>query len=168
MSASMFALDRSDPSPTSSRVRSSLTTTHDLITPVLPRSGKGRSEAAEARYQGERQACFAARLDLASTLAFQLGTRGRCYLLEHAGTADKGQCDIVERLFTEGRTSGVLPLAIRAEESARAFDGLEELDETTPEAAVGDVIDDVETAHERYTPVSLYRDRHNFTFHLTA
>ena len=133
--------------------------THDLATPVLPTSGRGRSEAAKARYQQECDAFYAAIRDLASTLEFQVSTRGWCYILENAGAITKGEFDKVERLLTEGRKSGALPLDICAEDSAREFDGLEEFDETTPEEAAGDVIAYLKTAHEDYTPISFWNDQ---------
>lgn len=58
--------------------------------------------------------------------------------------------------MTEGRKSGDLPLDICAEDSTREFDGLEAIDDTTPEEEAQDVMDYVEEAHEHYRPFSFW------------
>src|SRR5262245_59049886 len=122
----------------------------------LPVSGHLRSAAGKAQYQAELAAFYAGILYLAATLEFQVSSRGWCYILENAGVVSKGQFDKVERLLTEGRKSGQLPLDICAEDSARQFDGLEALDDATPQEQAQAILDAALTAHEDYTPISFW------------
>jgi hypothetical protein len=134
----------------------------DLSMPRLPVSGHLRSAAGKAQYQAELAGFYAGILRLASTLEFQVSTRGWCYILENAGAVVKGQFDKVERLLTEGRKSGQLPLDICAEDSARQFDGLEKLNHSTPAEYAQTVYDFAANAHKDYTPVSFWESQHYY------
>ena len=57
---------------------------------------------------------------------FAVGSRGWCYILEHHGLR-KGDFDAAQKLITECRKSGDLPLNICAEDSSRETVGLEEI-----------------------------------------
>ena len=79
-------------------------------------------------------------MEIGSRLEFRVSSRGWCYILENAGAITKGAFDRVERLINDGRKKGKLPLGICSEDTAREFDGLERLDNTTPEARAADLL----------------------------
>lgn len=87
---------------------------------------------------------------------FAVGSRGWCYILERHGLG-KGDFDAAQKLITECRKSGDLPLDICDDDASRAAVGIERLD-------YGDIADKVEDwvtylrdhAHKRYTPTSFW------------
>jgi hypothetical protein len=132
---------------------------YELTDLLLPKSGHLRSEAGKALYEAEKAAFFAGLRAVAATLDFRPSSRGWGYLLETAGVITKGQFDLVERLITEGRKSGALPLDICSEDTAREFDGVEELDERTPAEEADSLVEIVENWHKEYTPISFWDDQ---------
>ena len=96
---------------------------------VLPRLPRGRpSSSAEAAYDAELQRFCGLILEINSRLDFQVLSRGWCYLLEDHGL-DKGQFGDAQGLIVECRRRRLLPMDIVAEDDARAFENLEEVDE---------------------------------------
>ena len=91
-----------------------------------------------------------------------MSARGWCYLLEEYGLL-KGDFERAQNLIVECRKRGRLPLNIVAEDSAREFHALEELDERSPEDQANSIIDWARFAHLDYTPVSFWEDQ---TFYL--
>jgi hypothetical protein len=126
---------------------------------LLPKRCRGRqSAAAEAQYQEDLAAFCRLVLQIRSSLDFAVGVRDYCYLLEREGLR-KGDFDAAEKLITECRKSGDLPLGICAEDSTRVAVGIEQLDDN-------DIPDEVDSwvthvrdhAHENYTPISFWDD----------
>jgi hypothetical protein len=99
-------------------------------------------------------------IDRFSTLIlhFAVGSRGWCYILERHGL-HKGDFDAAQRLITECRKNGDLPLDICAEDSSRATIGLQQLDDDDIASEADDWVDHLRNrAHERYTPISFWDD----------
>lgn len=123
----------------------------------LPFTQRGRrSKKAEARYQAELTAFCAAIREIRSTLDFEVSSRGWCYILEEHGLT-KGEFDRAQTLITDCRKSGFLPLNIVAEDVAREFEHLEDLD-SAPETEAESWVYTILSAHERYQPVSFWAD----------
>jgi hypothetical protein len=118
-----------------------------------------RGAVAEALYQQHRKAFCDLVMEIHSTLDFAVGVRGWCYLLERHGLR-KGDFNKAEKLVTECRKSGDLPLDICAEDGARETVGIEKLDDN-------DIPDEVESwvrhlrdhAHRQYTPIGFWDDQ---------
>ena len=126
---------------------------------ILPRRGRGhQSAAARAEYTAHLDTFCRAILEINSTLDFQVSARGWCYLLEEYGLL-KGDFGRAQNLIVECRNRGLLPLNIVAEDSAREFQGLEDLDEISPEDQANAIIDWARFAHLDYTPVSFWEDQ---------
>jgi len=125
----------------------------------LPQRPRGRlGAAAEARYRDKlRQFCDRV-LEIQSRLDFEVGTRGWCYLLESERIIDKGEFAKAERLITDCRKRGDLPLDICGEDDKRAVEGVEDLDKENPEAEATAILGYLDSAHEHYTPVSFWED----------
>jgi hypothetical protein len=127
---------------------------------VLPQAGRGRRSAdAEARYQADLEAFCAAIREIESRLDFKVSSRGWCYVLENEAGLSKGDFDKAEQLINKCRKSGLLPLDICSEDSAREFEGLEDLDGSTPEEEARSWLWSVRTAYQRYTPVSFWDEQ---------
>lgn len=63
--------------------------------------------------------------EISSRIGFRVSSRGWCYLLEQAGDINKDQFDKVETWVNRCRRDGVLEIDFVAEESSRAFEGIE-------------------------------------------
>ena len=128
----------------------------------LPRRGPGRpSPSADASYRANVASWCALILEINSSMDFSVGARGWCYILENRNALRKGNFDVAERLITDCRKSGDLPLDICAEDDSRETIGLEEgIAGTTVEEEAADWIDYLRNrAHESYTPISFWDDR---------
>ena len=126
---------------------------------TLPVRGRGRqSAAAQVEYNEHVDVFCRAILEIRSSLDFQVSARGWCYLLEEYGLL-KGDFGKAQNLIVECRKQGLLPLDIVAEDSAREFQNLERLDNTSPETEAVGIIDWVRLAHLGYTPISFWDDQ---------
>jgi hypothetical protein len=126
---------------------------------LLPKRPRGRLSAeGEAAYQ-QRVAAFCALIEqIQSSMDFAIGSRGWCYVLERHGVR-KGDFAAAQRLITECRKSGDLPLDICAEDSSRETIGLEEINVNDVDSEVDSWIDHLlDFAHEDYTPISFWDD----------
>jgi hypothetical protein len=124
---------------------------------VFPKLGRGRpSVAAKALYQVKREAFCGLILEIRSTLDFEIGARGWCYILENKGLITKADLDSCQDLITECRKTGELPLDICAIDESRGFENLEVLDETDPEKRARELISYIKTAHFSYDPISFW------------
>jgi hypothetical protein len=132
----------------------------DLPESLLPRRKAGnQSHRAEALYnlQVERFCTFIRQIY--STLDFGIGVRDWCYLLEERGLR-KGDFDAGERLITRLRKSGALPLDICAPDRSRSTVGAEKLDDPDIDQEAESWIEYLlESAHEKYTPISFWDDK---------
>ena len=89
---------------------------------------------------------------------FAVGSRGWCYILEPHGL-HKGDFDAAQKLITDCRKSGDLPLDICAEDASRETVGLEQIDSNDIPGKVESWIDHLRNhAHEHYTPISFWDD----------
>ena len=71
----------------------------------------------------------------------------------------KGDFDAAQKLITDCRKSGELPLDICAEDASRETVGIEQIDSKNVPAKIESLIDQLlNHEHERYTPISLWAD----------
>jgi hypothetical protein len=126
---------------------------------ALPQRTRGRPTAASNACYAQQIKEFCERIvKIRSRLDFEVGTRGWCYLLEGEGVITKGEFDEAERLITRCRKTGDLPLDICAEDSKRAANGIEDIDENDVGEEVDSIIRRISFAHEWYTPFSFWDD----------
>jgi hypothetical protein len=123
----------------------------------LPKRPRGRqSPESVAEYQ-EQVAEFCALIrQIKSTMDFAVGSRGWCYILERHGLR-KGDFDAGQKLITECRKSGALPLDICSEDSSRSTIGIEQLDSNNLPDKIESLVTNLrDVAHEQYTPISIW------------
>jgi hypothetical protein len=127
--------------------------------PLLPKRRRGRQDQeSEAEYHKTVDAFCKLILQIKSRLDFAIGSRGWCYILERHGLG-KGDFDAGEKLITDCRKSGDLPLDICAEDASRNAIGVERIDTPDVSAKAGTLVDDlIEHGHEAYLPISLWDD----------
>ena len=126
----------------------------------LPKRPRGRPSPKATLLFEERVADFCDLiLKIRSTMDFDIGGRGWCYILERHGLR-KGDFDAAQRLINDCRKSGGLPLDICQEDASRATIGLEDdLDTDDVSAEVESWIDFIrDSAHKNYTPISFWDD----------
>jgi hypothetical protein len=126
---------------------------------LLPKKRRGRrSQVQEDIYRHELKVFCDKILQIRSTMDFAVGSRGWCYILERHGLR-KGDFDDAEKLITDCRKSGDLPLDICAEDASRDAIGVEEID-TLDVSAKADALLDflIKHGHEGYLPISLWDD----------
>jgi hypothetical protein len=93
--------------------------------------------------------------ELKSTLDFEVSSRGWCYILEEHGLR-KDDFDQAQKVINDCRKNGHLPIDICAEDEARSFDNLEEIDHQNPENYARGWVDYLSSAHWGYTPFSFW------------
>ena len=92
---------------------------------LLPKRRRGRqSDAAIIEYEEQVAGFCSLILQIKSTMDFDVGSRGWCYILERHGLR-KGDFGAAEKLITDCRKSGALPLDICAEDESRRTVGLQ-------------------------------------------
>jgi hypothetical protein len=96
--------------------------------------------------------------ELKSGLDFEVSSRGWCYILEEHGLR-KNEFDTAQRLINDCRKNGNLPVNICAEDEARAFENLQDLDEEDPEEFARGWIDYLSDVHLDYTPFSFWESQ---------
>jgi hypothetical protein len=124
---------------------------------LLPKRSRGRQSDVAIHQYGERVAEFCNLiLKIKSTMDFDVGSRGWCYILEHHGLR-KGEFGAAEKLITDCRKSGALPLEICAEDESRKVVGLQRLDDADIEREAASWIDYISNdVHKSYTPVGFW------------
>ena len=100
-------------------------------------------------------------LEFKPRVDFDPGARGWCYLLEAHGLS-KGDFDRAERLISECRKNGLLPLDFTTDDIPRDFDHVEEIDDRTPEERAAAVVSYVSHAQLAYDPVSFWEFQNNY------
>jgi hypothetical protein len=129
---------------------------------VLPRRNPGRQSAqAQAKYERELERFCEAIRQIQSTLDFKVSSRGWCYILEEHGLR-KGDFDSAQVLINACRKSGDLPLDICAEDEARAFENLEYIDHENPEDYAQGIIDNLQSEHLLYAPISAWSEQRHY------
>ena len=128
------------------------------VTLDLPRRPHGRqSPESEAKFQASLKVFCELILEIKSSMDFDVGSRGWCYILEPHGLL-KGDFADAQKLITDCRKSGDLPLDIRAEDEYRETVGLQDLDEQDIETQAQSCVDYVNSAQEYYTPFGFWDD----------
>jgi hypothetical protein len=123
---------------------------------VIPKRKRGaQSVQAQQQYEAQLQAFSAGILQIRSTIDFDVSSRGWGYLLESHGVT-KGEFDAVQKLITNCRKSGDLPLDICAEDARRSTDNLESLDGEDPLKHADNLIEGLRNAYQSYTPFSFW------------
>jgi hypothetical protein len=127
-----------------------------VSTITLPRLQRGRpTHAGKAAYDTDVQAFCDEILEIRSRLDFEVSSRGWCYLLEEDGLR-KGDFDDAQELIAECRRQRLLPMDIVAEDGARSFDNLEDIDRLGPEGEARSIVSTVRWLPDRYTPFSFW------------
>jgi hypothetical protein len=124
---------------------------------TFPKRPRGRPTAsADAAYR-ERLRAFCDEIqEINSSLDFEVGSRGWCYILEEHGL-EKGDFDSAQRLINDCRKSGDLPLDICAEDGKRVAEHLEQIDDEDPEEFAQGWIDHLrDQVHLQYQPISFW------------
>src|SRR5262245_10304739 len=105
---------------------------------IFPKRSRGRQSAdAMAQYERELEAFCRQLTEINSGLDFKVSARGWAYILEEHGLT-KGDFDAAERLITDCRKRGLLPVDSCAEDEGRGVDHLEEINpESVEEFAEG-------------------------------
>jgi hypothetical protein len=131
---------------------------HDTPDPVeLPRRPRGRPTlAAKQAYKASIARFCACIREIKKRIDFDVGTRGWCYLLETYHFITKGEFDDAERVITECRKSGDLPLNICAEDSKRAVDGVQDIDDPDIETAADNFAIEMANSYLTYTPFAFW------------
>jgi hypothetical protein len=126
---------------------------------TLPRLCRGRpTQAGKAAYAADVEAFCDEILEIRSRLDFEVSSRGWCYLLEEHGLS-KGDFDVAQQLIAECRRQRILPMDIVAEDGARSFDNLEQIDHTTPEGEATRIIGAMRYLPDTYTPFAFWNDQ---------
>ncbi|MBA7523540.1 hypothetical protein ES705_15667 [subsurface metagenome] len=100
-----------------------------MDTSIFTESKRGRKSLLQrAVYDQRRQEFVNAILEIRSTLDFEVSARGWCYLLESHGL-NKGNFDKAEKVITDCRRSGLLPLDICAKDETRKPENIIILDD---------------------------------------
>lgn len=93
---------------------------------------------------------------MSQQIGFKVSSRGWCYLMEQAGYIDKSQFDKVGDAINRCRKIGLLPVDFVAEESSRAFVGVEKPNIYTDKPEVKDtlkwILKNVIEGDRYYTP----------------
>jgi hypothetical protein len=127
----------------------------------LPKLPPHRPSAiVRERYEIE-VAEFCARLrEVASRQDFRIsGGRGWAYILEGERDIDKNDIDAAEKLINDCRKNGALPVDICGEDSKRAVENLERIDNPNPEKYARTIFDYANHAEEYYHPFSFWDDQ---------
>lgn len=90
--------------------------------------------------------------EISDSIGFKVSARGWCYLMEQAGFINKDQFNKVEDAVNRCRKNGILPVDFVAEETARAFEGIEKPSTQSMESLLGSMLQDVLYGHKYFTP----------------
>lgn len=91
-------------------------------------------------------------MDLSNIIGFKVSSRGWCYIMEQAGHINKDQFDKITNAINDCRKEGFLPVDFVAEESSRAFSGVEEPDKRELSDILLWMLEDVKLGSKYYTP----------------
>jgi hypothetical protein len=126
---------------------------------TLPSLPRGRpTPSGKAAYDAGVQVFCDEILKIRSRLDFEVSSRGWCYILEEHGLS-KGDFDDAQELIAECRRQRLLPMDVVAEDGARSFDNLDDLDDVTPEEEAGRIAGSIRWRHLYYTPFSFWDDQ---------
>jgi hypothetical protein len=118
------------------------------------------SAAVRERYEIEVAEFCAQLQEVASRQDFRIsGGRGWAYILEGERVINKDDIDAAEKLINDCRKNGSLPVDICGEDSKRAVENLEDLDNPNPRERAQEVINYVNRAENYYYPFSFWDDQ---------
>lgn len=89
---------------------------------------------------------------LSRKIGFKVSSRGWCYIMEQSGYINKDQFDKIANAINDCRKEGLLPVDFVAEESARAFSGVEKPDTRSLESILKWMLRDVLEGAKYYMP----------------
>lgn len=101
--------------------------------------------------------------DLSHKIGFKVSSRGWAYIMEQSGYINKDQFDKVADAINDCRKQGFLPVDFVAEESARAFSGVEQPSERegrNMKSILRWMASDVLTGAKYYTPEWWYGEKY--------
>ncbi len=105
------------------------------------------------KFTREKLVDFASEIQrISRTIGFKVSARGWGYLLEQSGAITKNQFDKVESVINRCRREGILPVDFVAEESARAFKGVETPTDGSVKSVLKWMLRDVLTGDKYFTP----------------
>lgn len=126
---------------------------------TFPKRSPGRpSLAVQAEYAELEKALCDRIVEIRSRLNFDVSSRGWCYILEEHGLK-KGDFDDAQKLINHAREWGLLPLDICADDDARSFDNLEDLDEQGADEFAAEWVEYLDDAHNSYRPISFWENQ---------
>jgi hypothetical protein len=126
----------------------------------LPKLPVGRPTAtAKQKYDRDVMEFCNDLQELASRVDFRVSARGWGYVLEGDGVIDKDDIDAAERLINACRKNGNLPRDICADDSKRATENLEDLDDPDPKEQARIVVRYADRAENHYIPFSFWDDQ---------
>jgi hypothetical protein len=88
-----------------------------------------------------------------------VSARGWAYVLEGEGLIHKGDIDTAERLINDCRKNGDLPLDICGQDSKRATQNVEKLNNPDPEKRAEELVAFINEAEKYYRPFSFWDDQ---------
>jgi hypothetical protein len=90
--------------------------------------------------------------EIQARIDFKVSARGWCYLMEVRGYITKAQFDRVEEAINKCRRKGIIPVDFVAEESSRAFSGIETASTDSIKETLSWMLEDVLTGYRHFTP----------------
>lgn len=121
---------------------------------VLPKRAAHRpSKASNAKYQADLRAFADQIINLNRGLSIRVSARGWCYILEKEAKLGKGDFNLAERLITNCRKEGLLPVDICSEDNGRVSEGVQGIDPRGAADQAEHLIEDlIDNAANDYTP----------------
>ncbi len=128
----------------------------------IPRRSRGnQSEAQREQYQKEVAVFCDTILQIRSSLDFEVGSRGWCYLLEEYGLS-KADFDQAQALIGDCRKDGSLPIDIVSEDQAREFHCEETVHGSDVEGISEGLRDNVLSWWEEYIDRSFWENQNHY------
>jgi hypothetical protein len=123
----------------------------------LPSMPKGRpSDEKRAKFDADMADFVTTLKEIYSRLDFRPGSRGLCYILENAGHISKGDFQQAQKLITECRKNGLLPVDFTAEDDARAAENVETRDKRNPAEFASESVAATLQKWKKYSPGSFW------------
>jgi hypothetical protein len=133
----------------------------------LPRLPANRPSAAvKERYELDVLEFCKHIMEVASRLDFRVSARGWGYVLEGDAYIDKDDIDAAEQLVNRCRKDGRLPINICSDDTKRATENLEELDDPDPAVRARQIVNYVRRAEQSYLPFSFWDDQEFYVQHM--
>jgi hypothetical protein len=129
----------------------------------MPRRKRGAQSAeAKATFERDLSEWCQEIIRIAETMDYKIGARDWCYVLEVAGSITKGEFDAAERLITECRKDGHLPVDITCIDNGRPTANLVYIDRTSVKEEAADIIERALNGSRSYHPFSVWENQEFF------